>query len=331
MSRTLASLVFAFFLAACLTGGAPAAFAQSTDKYPDHPIRLVVPWPAGGSSDATARIVGAKLAESLGQPVIIDNRAGASGIIGTDFVAKAPKDGYTLLWAISNHITNPMLYKQVPYDPMKDFEPIAVIGYTPFMLVVNPDLPVKTIKELVDYAKAHPGKVTYATPGHGTSHHLGMQLFSNLTGVEMLHVPYKGGAPAIADLLAGRVNVAMEVLSTVEPLVKTGKLRALAVTTPQRVPLVPDVPTVAEQGYPSFELVGYWGLMAPAGTPREVVAKLAAETNKALAREDTKESLRSLAMVHEPAGSSPAKFRSFLEAQVPKYTKLIKDAGVVPQ
>lgn len=331
MSRPLASLVVALLFAACFPGGTTAASAQPAGSYPDRPIRLVVPWPAGGSSDATARIVGTKLAESMGQPVIVDNRAGASGIIGTDFVAKAPKDGYTLLWAISNHITNPMLYKQVPYDPMKDFEPVAVIGYTPFMLVANPDLPVKNVKELVGYAMARPGKVTFATPGHGTSHHLGMQLFSNLTGVEMLHVPYKGGAPAIADLLAGRIDVAMEVLSTVEPLVKAGKLRALAVTTPQRVPLVPDVPTVAEQGYPGFELVGYWGLMAPAGTPQEIVAKLAAETNKALAREDTRESLLSLAMVHEPAGSSPAKFRSFLEAQVPKYTRLIKDAGVVPQ
>lgn len=315
----------------CALLGFSAAQAQTDDKYPNRPIRLVVPWPAGGSSDAVARIIGANLQESMGQPVIVDNKAGASGIIGTDFVAKSPKDGYTLLWAISNHITNPMLYKQVPYDPMRDFEPVAVIGYTPFMLVVNPDLPVRDVKELVAYARARPGKVTYATPGHGTSHHLGMQLFSNLTGAEMLQVPYKGGAPAINDLLAGRVDVYMEVVSGVEPLVKTGKLRALGVTTQQRVPLLPEIPTIAEQGYPSFELVGYWGLLAPAGTPRDVVAKLAAEIKRALEREDTKKSLASLSLVYEPAGASPARFRSFLEAQIPRYTKLIKDAGVEPQ
>lgn len=315
----------------CLLFGFCAAQAQTDDKYPTRPIRLVVPWPAGGSSDATARIIGANLQESMGQPVIIDNKPGASGIIGTDFVAKSPKDGYTLLWAVSNHITNPSLYKQVPYDPMRDFEPVAVIGYTPFMLVVNPDLPVRDVKELVAYAKARPGKATYATPGHGTSHHLGMLLFSNLTGTEMLPVPYKGGAPAINDLLAGRVDAYMEVVSGVEPLVKAGKLRALGVTTQQRVPLVPEIPTIAEQGYPGFELVGYWGVLAPAGTPQDIVAKLAGEISRALGREDTRKSLASLALVYEPAGSSPTRFRGFLEAQLPKYIKLIKDAGLEPQ
>jgi tripartite-type tricarboxylate transporter receptor subunit TctC len=316
---------------ACALFGLFAVQAQADDRYPSRPIRLIVPWPAGGSSDATARIVAAKLQETMGQPVIIDNKAGASGIIGTEFVARSAKDGYTLLWAVSNHVTNPMLYKQVPYDPMRDFEPIAVIGYTPFMLVANPELPVRDVKDLVAYAKARPGKVTYATPGHGTSHQLGMQLFASLTGTEMMAVPYKGGAPAINDLLAGRVDLYMEVVSGVEPLVKTGKLRALGVTTQQRVPLLPDVPTIAEQGYPGFELVGYWGLLAPAGTPANVVARLAAETNKALQDEDTKKNLASLALVYEPDGSSPTKFRSFLEAQIPKYAKLIEDAGLERQ
>jgi tripartite-type tricarboxylate transporter receptor subunit TctC len=315
----------------CALCSAFAGPAQADDKYPSRPIRLVVPWPAGGSSDAIARIVGGKLQESLGQPVVIDNKAGASGIIGTDFVAKSAKDGHTLLWAVSNHITNPMLYKQVPYDPMRDFEPVAVIGYTPFMPVVNPELPVRDIKEFVAYAKARPGKVTYATPGHGTSHQLGMQLFANLTGTEMLAVPYKGGAPAINDLIAGRVDAYMEVVSGVEPLVKAGKLRALGATTLQRVPLMPEIPTIAEQGYPGFELVGYWGLLAPAGTLADVVARLAAETSQVLANEDTRKSLASLALVYEPTGSSPATFRRFLEAQIPKYTKLIKDAGLERQ
>ncbi len=314
-------LAVAAALALCASAGFGA-------PYPEKPVRLVVPWPPGGSSDATARILAAKLTESMGQTVIVDNKPGVSGVIGTDIVAKSAKDGYTLLWAISNHVTNPMLRKQVPYDPVKDFAPIAVIGYTPFMLVVNPNLPVKTPKEFAEYARARPGKVPYASAGHGTSHHLGMQLFSNMAGIEMLHVPYKGGAPAINDLLGGQVSAYMEVLSTVEPLVKSAKLRALGVTTLQRVPLVPDIPTIAEQGYPGFELVGYWGLLAPAGTPEDVVARLSMETNKALARADTQESLRSLAMVYEPAGSTPEKFRAFMQAQIPKYAKLIKDAGV---
>jgi len=312
-------------IAAALAFCATACLAA---PYPEKPIRLVVPWPPGGSSDATARILATKLTESMGQTVIVDNKPGVSGVLGTDIVARSPKDGYTLLWAISNHVTNPMLRKHVPYDPMKDFSPIAVIGYTPFMLVVNPNLPVKTPRELADYAKARPGAVPYASAGHGTSHHLGMQLLSNMAGIEMLHVPYKGGAPAINDLLGGQVSVYMEVLSTVEPLVRSGKLRALGVTTLQRVPLVPDIPTISESGYPGFEIVGYWGLLSPAGTPEDVVAKLNLETNKALARADTQESLRSLAMVYEPAGSTPDKFRAFMQAQIPKYAKLIRDAGV---
>jgi len=312
-------------IAAALAFCATACLAA---PYPEKPIRLVVPWPPGGSSDATARILATKLTESMGQTVIVDNKPGVSGVLGTDIVARSPKDGYTLLWAISNHVTNPMLRKHVPYDPMKDFSPIALIGYTPFMLVVNPNLPVKTPRELADYAKARPGAVPYASAGHGTSHHLGMQLLSNMAGIEMLHVPYKGGAPAINDLLGGQVSVYMEVLSTVEPLVRSGKLRALGVTTLQRVPLVPDIPTISESGYPGFEIVGYWGLLSPAGTPEDVVAKLNLETNKALARADTQESLRSLAMVYEPAGSTPDKFRAFMQAQIPKYAKLIRDAGV---
>jgi tripartite-type tricarboxylate transporter receptor subunit TctC len=307
------------------------AAASVAAPYPEKPVRLVVPWPAGGSSDQTARIVGAKLAESMGQPVIIDNKPGVSGVIGTDFVSKSAKDGYTLLWAISNHVTAPMLRKQVPYDPMKDFAPIAVVGYAPFMLVVNPNLPVKTVRELADHARARPGQLPYATPGHGTSHHLGMQLFSNMAGIQMLHVPYKGGAPAINDLLGGQVNVYLEVFATVDPHVKAGRLRALGVSTLQRLALAPDVPTISESGYPGFEIVGYWGLLAPAGTPPDVIARLNAETNKALALPDTRESLRSLAMVYEPAGSTPDKFRAFLEAQIPKYAKLIKDAGVTPE
>jgi len=312
-------------IAAALAFCATACLAA---PYPEKPIRLVVPWPPGGSSDATARILATKLTESMGQTVIVDNKPGVSGVLGTDIVARSPKDGYTLLWAISNHVTNPMLRKHVPYDPMKDFSPIALIGYTPFMLVVNPNLPVKTPRELADYAKARPGAVPYASAGHGTSHHLGMQLLSNMAGIQMLHVPYKGGAPAINDLLGGQVSVYMEVLSTVEPLVRSGKLRALGVTTLQRVPLVPDIPTISESGYPGFEIVGYWGLLSPAGTPEDVVAKLNLETNKALARADTQESLRSLAMVYEPAGSTPDKFRAFMQAQIPKYAKLIRDAGV---
>lgn len=329
MPRSLLSLL----LAACLAiaSGAVAAQSRAGDQYPNHPIRFVVPWPAGGGSDAIARIIAAKLGESMGQMVWVENKPGVSGVLGTDIVAKSAKDGYTLVLVVSNHVTSPMLRKQVPYDPLKDFAPIAIIGYTPFMFVVNPGVPVKNMQELAAYAKARPGKVTFASPGHGTSHHLGMQLFLNMAGIEMLHVPYKGGAPAINDLLGGQVNVYLETINGVEPLVRAGKLRALGVSTLQRVPVVPDVPTIAESGFPGYEIVGYWGVLAPAGTPSEVVAKLNLEINKALARPDTRESLRSLALVYEPEGSTPEKFRAFLERQIPKYAKLIKDAGIEPE
>lgn len=326
--RSMYGFVPRFLLGIAL---ALAAVASSAGPYPDRPIRLVVPWPAGGGSDATARIVAGQLVKILGQPILVDNKPGASGIIGTDLVAKSPKDGYTLLWAISNHVTNPLLFKRVPYDPIRDFKPIAVIGYAPYMLVTNPNLPVTSLKEFVEYVKARPGLVPYASAGHGHGSHLGMELLSGMAGLSMVHVPYKGGAPAINDLLGGQVNVYLSPASDVLAHVKAGRMRALAVTTQQRVPLAPDVPTVAESGYPGYEIVGYWGVFGPAGIPESVVAKLSVEINNALAHPDTRDKLHALGLVYEPAGSTPEKFRAFVEALLPKYTKLIRDAGVTPE
>jgi len=308
-----------------------SAAASSAGPYPERPIRLVVPWPAGGSSDATARIVARTLGEILGQSMVVDNKPGASGIIGTEFVARSPKDGYTLLWAISNHVTNPLLFKRVPYDPIGDFTPIAVIGYAPYLLAVNPNLPVKSLKEFVEYVRARPGQVSYASAGYGHSSHLGMELLSSMAGLSMLHVPYKGSAPAINDLLGGQVNVYMTTISDLEPHVKASRLRALAVSTLQRVPMAPDVPTFAESGYPDYEIVGYWGVFGPAGVPADVVAKLSSAINNALAHPDTRDKLHGLGLVYEPAGSTPEKFRAFVQRLLPKYTKLIKDAGVTPE
>lgn len=326
MTRTIVS----HLLAACLAFAAFPALAQTGD-FPNRSIRLVVPWPAGGGTDTIGRVLAGKLSESMGQPVWVDNKPGVSGILGTDIVAKSPADGYTLILIVSSHVTSPLLRKEVPYDPMKDFVPIGVVGYTPFMVVSNPNLPVKSVQELVAHAKSNPGKVAFASPGHGTSHHLGFQMFLTMAGIEMLHVPYKGGAPAVNDLLGGQVSVYMDTVNGLEQHVKSGKLRALGVSTQKRVPTLPDVPTLAESGYPDYELVGYWGVLAPAGTPKAVVDKLNRELNKAVARPDTQESLRAMGLIFEVPGPTSEQFRAFLEKQIPKYAKMIKDAGVEKQ
>jgi len=315
----LAALALAF-----VTGPLQAA-------YPDKPIRLVVPWPPGGPSDTMARIIAAKLSENLGQPVLVDNRAGASGVIGSDSVAKSAPDGYTLLWAISNHVTNKLLFKTVPYDPVRDFQPVALVGHSPYLLVVHPSLPVNSVKELVDLAKSQPGKLAYASDGNGTNPHLGTELFKGLAGVDMLHVPYKGTAPAINDLLGGQTKVYLGVMSVLTPHVKSGKLRALAVASQQRVPLVPELPTIAEAGFPGFEIVGYQGILAPANTPPDVVARLNAAVNQVIALPDVRERLVSLFVMLQPQTASADQFRGFIAAQQPKFAKLVKDSGVTPE
>ncbi|MBK8064424.1 MAG: tripartite tricarboxylate transporter substrate binding protein [Betaproteobacteria bacterium] len=313
-----------FLLSVTLALGTVFAASTAQAQFPNKPIRVIVPWPAGGPSDTLARVVSGKAAEFLGQQMIIDNRVGASGVIGTEFVAKSAPDGYTLFWAIANHTTNHVLFK-VSYDPLKDFAPVGQVARSSYMLLVNPELPVKSVKELVDYAKARAGRLPYASAGNGTLQHLGMELLKREARLDMVHVPYKGSAPAITDVLGGQVQVTFESTTAVMGHVRSGKLRALAVSTAKRIPQLPDLPTIAESGYPGYEVVGFTGVLAPAGTPPEVVGALNAAYNKALAAAEVREKMGSMGV--EPAGSTPEQFRAFLQSEIPKYTRILKESG----
>jgi len=318
--QRLLSLVVA---AAAVALAAPAP-AQT---YPSKPIRFVVPFPPGGPLDITGRAIAQKLAESWGQPVVVDNRPGAGGGIGAELVAKSPGDGYTLLMgAVSTHAINPSLYAKVPYDPQKDFVPVALVAQVPNILVVNPSLPVHSVKELIDYARAKPGALSFGSGSTGSTGHLAGELFKTMAGVDMVHIPYKGGAPAMQDLLAGQTQLMFDNLANALPQVKAGKLRALAVTTSKRSPAVPDLPTVAESGLPGFDLTTWFGVFVPAGTPPETVAKLNAEIVKALASKDLAERLAAMGTV-PPERNTPESFAAFVRAEAAKYAQVVKSSG----
>jgi len=301
-----------------------SAASLHAGPFPEKPVRVVVPWPPGGPSDTLARLVMGKAADTLAQPVVIDNRPGASAVIGTELVAKAPPDGYTLLWVIANHTTNHLLFK-VTYDPIRDFAPVGQVARSAYVLVVNPGVPARNLKEFVDYAKAQRGGVAYASAGSGTLQHLGMELFRREAGLEMVHVPYKGSAPAITDVLGGQVPVTLEAANSVLQYVGTGRLRALATASPKRLAQLPDVPTVAESGYPGFEVAGFTGLLAPAGAAPDVIRILNAAIGKALGNVEVREKMNAVGL--EPAPSSPEEFRAFLQAEIPKYSKILKESG----
>lgn len=298
--------------------------ANVAHAFPDKPVRVIVPWPAGGPSDTLARVVNAEVSRIIGQPVLIDNRVGASGTVGTEFVARATPDGYTLFWAIANHTTNHLLFK-VAYDPIKDFIPVGQIATSSYLVLVNPQLPTRNFKEWIAYVKGQPGKLNYASAGNGTLQHLGMELLKRDAGLDMVHVPYKGSAPAITDVLGGQVFMMFESTTATLGHVRTGKLRPLAVASLKRIAPLPDVPTIAESGYPGFEVVGFTGVVAPAKTPPSVVATLNAAYNKALAVAEVREKMASMGV--DPAPSTPEAFGSFLEAQIPKYTQILKASG----
>jgi tripartite-type tricarboxylate transporter receptor subunit TctC len=314
--------IFVFLLVLALT---PClAYAQA---YPSKPIRLVVPYPPGGPLDIMARAIGQKLTEAWGQPVVVDNRAGAGGNIGADLVAKSPADGYTLLMgAVATHAINPTLYGKLPYDPVRDFAPVALVAQVPNILVVNPSVPVKSVRELIDLARARPGYLNFASGSTGSTGHLAGELFNTMAGVQMVHIPYKGGAPAMADLLAGQVQLMFDNLANALPNVKAGRLRALAVTTLKRSPAMPDLPTVAESGLPGFDLTTWFGLMVPAGTPPEIVAKLNAEIVRALNTKDMRERLEKMG-AEPPVNNTPDNFAAFIRSEAAKYAKVVKDSG----
>lgn len=303
------------------------AFAQS---YPNRPIRWISPWPAGGANDVFSRALAQKLTESLGQPVIVDNKAGAAGTIGSDLAAKAPGDGYTIVMGSSpTHAIAPSMYSALPYDPIRDFVPVTLVAVVPNVLIVHPSVPAKSVTELIAYAKANPGKINFASTGNGTSQHLSAELFKTLTGIDIVHIPYKGTAPALTELLAGTVQMAFENMPALLPHIQAGKLRALAVTPAKRSAVMPDIPTVAEAGVPGYEAAVWFGVLVPAKTPRAIVDKLHEEIMKALETPDLKARMASLGA--EVVGLGPDQFANYLTAEIPKWAKVVKAAGLTPQ
>jgi tripartite-type tricarboxylate transporter receptor subunit TctC len=308
---------------ACFAMLAPAANAQS---YPSKPIRLVVPFPPGGSLDVVARAIGPKLSEAWGQPVVIDNRPGAGGNIGADLVAKSAPDGYTILeGALSTHAVNVSLYSKMPYDPVKDFAPITLVAITPNVLVLNSAFPVNSVSELIAYAKAHPGALSFGSGSNGSAGHLAGELFKTQTGVDMVHIPYKGGAPALQALLAGDTQLMFDNLANSTPQLKAGRLKALAVTTAKRSTLIPELPTLAEAGLPGFDIYTWWGFMAPAGTPREVIIKWNAEVTRILGTPEMKAFFAQQGA--EPAPTTAEQFAALIRSEIPKYAKIVRDSG----
>lgn len=306
--------------------GAASATAQN---YPARPVRLIVPSSPGGGTDISARIIAPRLSEYLGQQVVVENRPGAGTMIGGEAAARSAPDGYTLLMGISTLAINPAIYKKVPYDALKDFAPVSQAVALPNVLVAHPSLPVKTVKELVAFARARPGQINFASAGLGTSPHLSVELFLSMTGLKMVHVPYKGSGPGVTDLVAGHVPLMMPNMLSALPHIKSGRLRALGVTSAKRASRASDIPTIAEAGVPGYEAVQWYGVLAPAGTPRPIITRLHAEVVRVLQQSDIKE--RFLSDGAEAVGSSPEEFAAFIRAETGKWAKVIKDAGLRPE
>jgi tripartite-type tricarboxylate transporter receptor subunit TctC len=309
-----------------LFGKSQLAFAGD---YPSKPIRIIVPYPPGGFNDTLARTIGQKLTEKWSQPVIVDNRPGGGTTIGTNLAAKSAPDGYTLLIVSFAFAVNPALYVSLPYDTAKDFAPIVLAANTPNLLVVNPALPVKSVKELIALAKSKPGKLNYASAGNGSSNHLSMELFKSLTGVDIVHVPYKGSAPAVTDLIGGQVDVMFDNVPNVLQQVKAGKLRGLAVSSKERSPFVKELPTVAESGVPGFDVSVWFGIVAPARTPQSVVSQLNAEISHFLKLPDVVQLFHGQGV--EPLAGTSDEFASHLRAQMSKWGKVVEATGARPE
>jgi tripartite-type tricarboxylate transporter receptor subunit TctC len=314
-----ARAALAALLLSALAGAASA-------QYPSRPVRFIVPSAVGGGTDIIARAIALKLSESLGAQFVVENRPGAGQMIGIELAAKAPADGYTILMAASTLAINPIMYKAVPYDPVRDFAPITQAATLPNVVVVHPSLPVKSITELIAYAKAHPGQLNFASAGIGTSPQMSIELLKSMAGIDMVHIPYKGTAPGVVDVLAGQVLVMAPNVLTALPHIKSGKLRALAVTSPKRSAALPDVPTVAEAGLPGYDSTQWYGVLAPAGTQREIVARLHGAIARALRDEEV--GRRLAADGAEPVGSSPEEFTAFIKSETEKWAKVARAAGI---
>ena len=316
-SRLLAAL---FVLGACL---ASAALPQD---YPSRPIRMIVPFPAGGTADLLARQIGQTMGEALRQQVVIENRTGAGGNIGADLAAKAKPDGYTLLMGtVSTHAINPNLYPNMPYDAVKDFAPVAMVARMPNLLVLHASVPATNVAELIALAKARPGALAFASAGNGTTQHLAGELFKKMAGVDMIHVPYKGNAPAVTDLVGGRAQVMFDNIPVSLQQVRAGKLRALAVTGPARSPVLPQLPTVAEAALPGYNITSWFGLYAPSGTSPQIIERLNREANKALATVPIRRRLTDQGI--EPAGGTPDQFAEFMRTELVKWGRIVRESG----
>ncbi|HET7199615.1 MAG TPA: tripartite tricarboxylate transporter substrate binding protein [Burkholderiales bacterium] len=311
-----------FLLSALLCAGA----AAQTPAYPTKPVRFIVPSAAGGGTDIIARAISLRLGEVLGQQFVVDNRPGAGQMIGIELAARSPADGYTILMAASTLAINPIMYKKVPYDPLRDFAPITQAASLPNVLVVHPSLAVKSLAELIAYAKQHPGQLNFASAGIGTSPQMSVELLKSMAGIDMVHVPYKGTAPGVVDLLAGQVLVMAPNVLTALPHIKSGKLRALAVTSAKRSVALPDIPTVAESGLAGYDSTQWYGVLAPAGTPRPVVARLHDEIVRALRDPDVMKRLA--ADGAEPVGSTPEDFAAFIRSESEKWAKVAAAAHI---
>ena len=320
------------FLAAAMAALAlspfASAFAQDASD-PTRAIKILVPYPPGGFNDTLARTIGAKLQAAWGQPVVVENRPGGNTLIGTEAAAKSPPDGYTIFVTPFAFAVNQSIFKKLPYDPVKDFAPITLAATTPNIIVVNPSLGVNSVKELIARAKEKPGALNYASTGTGSSNHLSMELFKQMAGVDITHVPYKGSAPAVTDLIGGQVGVMFDNVPNIINQVKSGRLKALAVTTKEKSPHVPDLPTVAEAGVPGYEVTVWFGFAAPAGTPRPILDKLNAEIVKSLRMADVREKFSAQGV--DVVGSSAEQFAAYLKQQMDLWAKVVKAAGVTPE
>ena len=319
--RFVARIMAGIGLLLCVT----TAWSQSV-PYPNRPIRLIVPYPPGGAVDPIARTIIQKLDEAWGQPVVVDNRPGAGTIIGTEIVAKAAPDGYTVILVATSFTVNPAMYSKLPFDPVNDFTPISLVANFPMMLVVNPQVPVNSVKELIDFLKAKPGQINFSSIGNGTTQHLAGELFKSMAGVDMVHVPYKGSGPSMMSVVGGETSVTIESVFLLSPQVKAGRLRALAGTAMKRASMAPDLPTISESGIPGYDVSTWVGLLAPAGTPQEVVQKWQQQIARVLQIPEVRE--RQISQGVDPVGSTPEHFAEFIKTEIAKWGKVVKQAGI---
>jgi tripartite-type tricarboxylate transporter receptor subunit TctC len=316
----------AAFTVAFAAGLAVMSPPLGAENYPARPVRIIVPFPPGGSMDAVVRVLGQEMTKSLGQPVVIENRPGAGTVVGVNAAAKSAPDGYTLVCVATSFAANHTLIAQLPYNSLKDFRPVGSLTREPHGLVGNPSVPASDLRQLLAYAKANPGKLSYASPGNGTGQHLAFELLKSSAGIDILHVPYKGTAPAMTDVIAGQVNLVMGNFSVFVPQVRAGKLKAFGVSSAQRSPIAPDIPTIAEQGLPGFETYAWFGLLTPAGVPDAIVSRLNGEIRRALSRAEVRNTLENGGL--EPIPKTPQEYGTFLRAEIAKYAKVIKEANI---